>query len=315
MQQRMHMHGEGDGNNKFDLLFSDLQTYDVAKIRNAITTLNTELCMANETMKGLIRPERFVRPLLNQLNNQVDPALMLLASNCMLSLIDLLPEISETIIEEKGLKILEEKGKSFEYIDVAEDCVKLLDKIAENCPAEVWQSGCALHFLNFIDFFDKSVQNIIMDLVKKCIGEFYNLNQWNKQMKECLKFICNKSATLSLLDDSILIKTLECLALLLCRLNECQVQGNFVEAEESSDEDEEEKASSLFDNQTRNIFDSTSNLFGGSSRFTNNPPRSRSMISVQKIYDEMFKDQACIINFMNILNGKLYFWPFLIVNI
>lgn len=304
MQQRMHMHGEGDGNNKFDLLYSDLQTHDVAKIRNAITLLNTELWMSNETMKGLIRPDRFVRPLLNQLNNQADPSLMLLASNCLLSLIDLLPEISETIIEEKGLKILEEKGKSFEYIDVAEDCVKLLDKIAENWPAEVWQSGSALNFLNFIDFFDKSVQNIIMDLVKKCIGEFYNLSQWNKQMKECLKFICNKSATLTLLDDSILIKTLECLALLLCRLNECQTQGNFVEAEDSSDEDEEEKDTSLFENQTRNIFGSSLGPFGSQSRFSSNQARDRSTISVQKIYDEMFKDQACIVNFMNILNGK-----------
>jgi len=36
---------------------------------------------------------------------------------------------------------LRNKGKNFEYIDVAEDCVKLMDKIAESCPSEVWETG------------------------------------------------------------------------------------------------------------------------------------------------------------------------------
>jgi len=48
--------------------------------------------MANESMKGMIRPSRFVVPLLQALGHQPDPSLMILASNCLISLIDLVPE-------------------------------------------------------------------------------------------------------------------------------------------------------------------------------------------------------------------------------
>ena len=156
---------EGMGN-KFETYLEDLRSMDNAKIKNTISMLNTELWMANESMKCNIKPRRFVCPLLKILGHQPDPSLMILASNCLFSLIDLAPEVCETIVDEKGLKILEDKGKAIEYIDVAEDCVKLLNKIAENCPSEVLKSGWAINFLNIIDFFDKSSQDIIMDLVK-----------------------------------------------------------------------------------------------------------------------------------------------------
>lgn len=77
--------------------------------------------MASESIKCNIKPRRFVNPLLKILGNQPDPSLMILASNCLFSLIDLAPETCDIIVDEKGLKILEEKGKLIEYIDVAED--------------------------------------------------------------------------------------------------------------------------------------------------------------------------------------------------
>lgn len=151
---------------KFDNFVEDLKSDDPVKVKNTVSMLNTEFCMANETMRGNIRPRRFVSPLLKILGCQPDPSLMILASNCLFSLIDLAPEVWDNIIDEKGLKIIEDKGKWIEYIDVAEDWVKLLNKIAEDCPNEVLKSGCAISFLNIINFFDKSSQDIIMDLVK-----------------------------------------------------------------------------------------------------------------------------------------------------
>jgi len=110
-------------------------------VKNIIAQLNTEICMSNESMKNQMRPDRFVKILLKHLDSGRDSQLMLSASNCLLTIIDIFPEISETIIRHKGLEVLEEKGKNFEYIDVAEDCVKLLDKIADSCPTEVWLTG------------------------------------------------------------------------------------------------------------------------------------------------------------------------------
>jgi len=117
---------------KFDNLLLNLQDDSLDIVKNTISLLNTEFFMANESMKQIIKPNRFVGVLLSHLRSEIDASLMVMASNCLLSLIDLFPEISETIVDEKGLKTLEEKGKSFEYIDVAENSVKLLEKIAEN---------------------------------------------------------------------------------------------------------------------------------------------------------------------------------------
>lgn len=296
---------------KYDVIYADLQSMDIDKIKGAITILNTELCMANENMRGLIGPMRFVKPLLTQLDNQFDPTLMVLASNCLLSLIDLVPEVSETIIDAKGLKVLEQKSQSIEYIDVAEDCVKLLDKIAENCPNEVLSSGCALNFLNFIDFFDKSVQETIMDLVKKCVGEFYNLHQWNGLMKPYAAIIVNMASTCASNlqmylpaanggnenlgnNDSPWIKPLETLALLISRLSEATNYGDPIENSE--------------DNENDNMGEGTHDR--GDYRFTRDRPQS-----VAEIIDELFEDQSCIINLVNALTVSAIFSESPVVNI
>lgn len=152
--------------NKFDNLLEELKSNNPDVVKNTVCMLNTEFWMASESIKCNIKPRRFVNPLLKILGNQPDPSLMILASNCLFSLIDLAPETCDIIVDEKGLKILEEKGKLIEYIDVAEDWVKLLNKIAENCPSEVLKSGCAINFLKIIEFFNRPSQDTIMDLVK-----------------------------------------------------------------------------------------------------------------------------------------------------
>lgn len=118
LQHRMH---QDQDSSKFDMLFEELNSDDMDKVKNGISILNTELCMSNESMKNMIKPDRFVKPLLTQLQIGLEPSVMILASTCLLTLTDLLPEIAEVIIDEGGLNILEEKGKNFEYIDVAED--------------------------------------------------------------------------------------------------------------------------------------------------------------------------------------------------
>ena len=72
--------------------------------------------------------------------------------------------------------------------------------------------------MNIIDFFDKSVQTIILDLLKKCIREFSSFNQWSSQMQECLTFLSNKCSYLDISQESILEKALDCLGLLISRL-------------------------------------------------------------------------------------------------
>lgn len=167
--------------------------------------------------------------------------------------------------------------------------MKLLDKIAEQCPAEVWQTGCIVHFLNFIDFFDTSVQAIIMNLVKKGLGEFYSMKQWNQEVKDCLKVIVAKCTVLTMQDDTMLIKCLECLSILLSRLNECQDQDmNSSEDEKDGNDESSNEDRIRFVSDARKI----------------TAAQNRIITTVNEIYEETFDDQACISNFMNMLNGR-----------
>jgi hypothetical protein len=238
-------------------------------------------------MKNQIKPDRFVCILLSHLSSS-DPSLMILASNWILTLVDLLPEVSDTIIDENGLNILEDKGKAFEYIDVAEDCIKILDKIAVNCPLDVWKTGWVSHFLGFIDFFDKSVQGIIMDLVKKWSNEFYSLNQYNEEIKQWFTIVTNRWASLNLSDGDMLLKNLEWITLLLSRLNDWKFSKTSIE---SDDDDIDLNTKSLRANQKlRKYLESRRNKNSDSS-----------VNKIQEIYDELFWDQSCIVNFMKML--------------
>ena len=289
MQNRFERGNEEE--EKFETFYADLTSGDLDKIKTAITLLNTEVCMSNESAKNAIQPDRFVRPLLTQLANDFDPSLMVQASNCLLTLIDLFPDISETIIDEKGLKTLEEKGKNFQYIDVAEDCIKLLDKIADNCPSEVWQTGCCSHFLGFIDFFDKSVQGFIMDLTRKGMEEFYSVSQWNEEFKQCFQIICNRCLNLNFQDGKMLIKHLECLNILFSRLNNCKLNS-------LNDDSEDEN---LFKRASKANF--KLKKFIERRRMQEDEDESPEE-QVLQIFSEMFEDQAIIVHFIDLLKNS-----------
>ena len=103
-------------------------------------------------------------------------------------MLDLFPDTAEIIIDFNGLNVLESKSQEINYIDVAEDCIKLLNKLAEQCPSEVMSSGCAMNFINFIDFFDKNVQGTIMNMIRK----FFGVGVWNKNTKKFSEVVVNK---------------------------------------------------------------------------------------------------------------------------
>lgn len=103
-------------------------------------------------------------------------------------MLDLFPDSAEVIIDFDGLNVLESKSQSINYIDVAEDCIKLLNKLAEQCPNEVMGSECAMNFINFIDFFDKNVQGTIMNMIR----HFFGVGVWNKNIKKFSEVVVNK---------------------------------------------------------------------------------------------------------------------------
>lgn len=136
-----HLNEGGDNTNIFDTLFENISSEDMDLVKTKIVELNTHLLMAHEGMKFQIKPDRFVKMLIKHLDNKIDSTLMLNASNCLLTMLDLFPETAEVMIFLDGLKVLESKGQTIEYIELAEDCIKIINKISEQCPAEVMTSN------------------------------------------------------------------------------------------------------------------------------------------------------------------------------
>lgn len=170
-----------------------------------------------------------------------------------------------------------------------------MDKIAESCPSEVWEIGWASHFLGFMDFFNKNVQNTIMDLVLKVIKEFWSLNQWNEEVKQCVSLIIGNWARLGLKDGDILKKNLEWLSTFLQSLLNCRAEELSIESDSSVEQSQNSRR--IFQNMRLNY----------SYLFTNQESQKSPCPKVIEIYNEMFENQSWILNFMHMLKSKCNF--------
>jgi E3 ubiquitin-protein ligase TRIP12 len=119
-----------------------------------------------------MRPDTFIEPLLKCLKMEGQHQILSHAALCLTNLVDIYPELAEEIHNQNGIKIIGERCLEIEFIDVAENCIKLLDKIAETFPAQVVKSEAVMTFFNTLDFFEASIQDRVINLVKKLTRGF-----------------------------------------------------------------------------------------------------------------------------------------------
>jgi hypothetical protein len=77
----------------------------------------------------------------------------LLCCRCLYSLVDILPNTSRYVFSSGGLPILCSKLISIQYIDVAEQCISIFQRLAEYGPIQVLKAGSLQPVLMFLDFF------------------------------------------------------------------------------------------------------------------------------------------------------------------
>jgi len=88
---------------------------------------------------------------------------------CINHILDITPSSVGVLVDSKGVKILCGMMNDFDFIDVAENALKALEKISYEYPDYIMETGSLPQMMNMIDFFVTSVQKTIMKIVRNVI--------------------------------------------------------------------------------------------------------------------------------------------------
>eukprot|EP00002_Diphylleia_rotans_P029183 TRINITY_DN592_c0_g1_i1.p1 TRINITY_DN592_c0_g1~~TRINITY_DN592_c0_g1_i1.p1 ORF type:complete len:1552 (+),score=341.65 TRINITY_DN592_c0_g1_i1:107-4762(+) len=134
----------------------------------ALSSLCHILSMATEETLSNFNAESYL-PLLGQLlNAEHNPNIMLLACRTLTHMMDVIPQTIPLAIKNEIPTSLCEKLLNIEYIDLAEQSIMALSKIAVESPNALIQSGVMTACLSYVDFFPVSVQRTSSSIVANC---------------------------------------------------------------------------------------------------------------------------------------------------
>ncbi|KAG1471228.1 hypothetical protein G6F56_002248 [Rhizopus delemar] len=98
-----------------------------------------------------------------------NPEIMLLACRCLSNLLDAMPTAATSIVFHGGIKVLCQKLKSIQYIDLAEQALCALEKISAQVPRAVIHEGGLSAALMYFDFFSVHAQRTALRTASSCL--------------------------------------------------------------------------------------------------------------------------------------------------
>lgn len=93
---------------------------------------------------------------------------------------EIAPHLSEVIVKNGGVNVLCEKMQNFEFIDIAENAIKTLEKISHNNSYAILHAGGLPILIKLIDFFVISVQVAILTIYA-FFNNFIKINFFKKK--------------------------------------------------------------------------------------------------------------------------------------
>lgn len=98
-----------------------------------------------------------------------NPEVMLLACRCISNLLEAMPTAVTSIVSHGAIKVLCQKLKSIQYIDLAEQALYALEKIAAQLPRAVVHEGGLGAALLYFDFFSIHAQRTALRTASNCM--------------------------------------------------------------------------------------------------------------------------------------------------
>ena len=157
------MPGMGATSSRLKALLQALkQEGDDSAQMEALGELCEVLSMANEESLAAFNMDSFVPTLVNLLNAEHNPDMMLLAARALTHLMDVMPQSCGAVVHYGAIPSFCARLLTIEFIDLAEQCLQALEKLSKEHPAPCLRAGGLMAVLSYLDFFSTGVQRVAM---------------------------------------------------------------------------------------------------------------------------------------------------------
>lgn len=153
--------GYGNVIGSIQSLFLALDNSDDLNILQILNQLAIELAILQEELLAAMPLDQLVCGLVSCVQRDHFPDIVLQAISCLMTLIDILPSLSSLLISRGGITVLSTRLQNFEFIDIAEQSIKLLEKISNDSTNEIIMQGLFENMIGTIEFYDKDTQKRI----------------------------------------------------------------------------------------------------------------------------------------------------------
>lgn len=138
-----------------------------------LSELSSELAIAQEDFLATIHLPQLIGVLIQCLHKENLPDIPFYGMSCLASLVDSLPHASGIIVSSGGIPVLSSKLLNFEFIDLAENSIKVLEKISIDHAGSILTDGAFENMIQTMDFFENSVQKRILNIAVN-VGKSFN---------------------------------------------------------------------------------------------------------------------------------------------
>ncbi|KAL3631668.1 E3 ubiquitin-protein ligase upl3 [Castilleja foliolosa] len=128
----------------------------------ALTQLCDMLSIGTEESLSTFSVDSFVPVLVELLNHESNPDIMLLAARALTHLVDVLPSSCASVVHYGAVSCFVARLLTIEYMDLAEQSLQALKKISQEHPTACLRAGALMAVLSYLDFFSTGVQRVAL---------------------------------------------------------------------------------------------------------------------------------------------------------
>ncbi|CAI9781992.1 unnamed protein product [Fraxinus pennsylvanica] len=128
----------------------------------ALTQLCDMLSIGTEDSLSSFSVDSFAPVLVELLNHESNPDIMLLAARALTHLVDVLPSSCAAVVHYGAVTCFVTRLLTIEYMDLAEQSLQALKKISQEHPTACLRAGALMAVLSYLDFFSTGVQRVAL---------------------------------------------------------------------------------------------------------------------------------------------------------
>ena len=128
-------------------------------VLNALYDLCTELSLANDSVADDSNCQNVIKELIELLDKFYTlPEISISSIQCINHFLDIYPRFTSIIIKTGGIPKIVVMTQNIEYIDLAENAIKALEKMSYENPYALLENDAFVAMLSLIDFFDLNLR-------------------------------------------------------------------------------------------------------------------------------------------------------------